>query len=589
MRNRMAASCLALSGLVSAVQAADTCHLGVLATLPVNMVNTRPVIAGIINGAPARFLADSGAFFSVVTLASAERFKLRLGDLPFEMSIRGVSGEAKAQLGWARDFTLEGFNGNPFHDVDFVVTDSYALQGVDGVIGQNVLGFVDTEYDLGNGVIRLIHAKDCKHGDLAYWSGTTPVSVLNTEERTPSAPHLIGKVKLNGVNIRAVLDTGASTSILNRKAAIRAGFNRDDPGVVPAGFVHGLGPKEIETWIARFDLLDLGGEQIRHAQLRVGDLELPYGADMLLGADFFLSHRLYVSQSRRMVYFTFNGGHVFDLSVEHNSVAATEAGQAENPTDAAGYRRRAAASAARGNLASALADLDAAVKLAPADVENYYKRGMLRLRAQQTAPANEDFGQVLKISPGHPGVLLWRARRRLVDGDKDGAAADFATALRAAPPESKLELDISDIYSETGAYEQALAHLDTWIAAHPADEEVPNALNNRCWTRALMNRGLELALADCDAAIRMFGKKSGSVDALDSRGLVYLRLGNADRATSDYEASLRANPTNAWSLYGLGLAELRRGKQEKGHAHLQAAIAAAPEIAESFKKMGLEP
>jgi len=309
-----------------------------------------------------------------------------------------------------------------------------------------------------------------------------------------------------------------------------------------------------------------------------------------------------------VVYFTFNGGHVFDLSVEHNSnVTATDAGAAQLPaaaaagaqaadagqagglTDAAGYRRRAAASAARGNLGNALADLDAAVKLAPAEVENYYQRGLLRLRVPQAELAKEDFEQVLKISPGHAGVLLWRARQRLADGDQDGAAADFAAALKAAPPESKLEVGIADIYSDAGAYEKALGHLDAWIAAHPADEDLAGALNNRCWTRALMGQGLELALADCNTAVRLFKKDVGVFTALDSRGLVYLRLGDADRATSDYEASLREHPKNPWSLYGLGLAELKRGKKEKGKAHLQAAMAARPDIGETFKKMGLAP
>ncbi len=34
---------------------------------------------------------------------------------------------------------------------------------------------------------------------------------------------------------------------------------------------------------------------------------------MILGADFFLSHHILVASSQRKLYFTYNGGPVFDL------------------------------------------------------------------------------------------------------------------------------------------------------------------------------------------------------------------------------------------------------------------------------------
>jgi hypothetical protein len=34
--------------------------------------------------------------------------------------------------------------------------------------------------------------------------------------------------------------------------------------------------------------------------------------DMLLGSDFFLSHRILISYSQRMVYLTYSGGPIFD-------------------------------------------------------------------------------------------------------------------------------------------------------------------------------------------------------------------------------------------------------------------------------------
>ena len=90
----------------------------------------------------------------------------------------------------------------------------------------------------------------------------------------------------------------------------------DEDNVVAGGTTRGIGDKIIETSRARFDELNIGGEIIKNARLNVSDIELmPNGspADLLLGADFFLSHRLYVAALQHKLYFTYNGGRVFDL------------------------------------------------------------------------------------------------------------------------------------------------------------------------------------------------------------------------------------------------------------------------------------
>jgi hypothetical protein len=50
---------------------------------------------------------------------------------------------------------------------------------------------------------------------------------------------------------------------------------------------------------------------VKNARLNIGDTELE-SADMLIGADFLLSHRANVANSEHKLYFTDNGGPVFD-------------------------------------------------------------------------------------------------------------------------------------------------------------------------------------------------------------------------------------------------------------------------------------
>jgi hypothetical protein len=65
----------------------------------------------------------------------------------------------------------------------------------------------------------------------------------------------------------------------------------------------------VQTWIAPFASFRIGDEEIRNTHLRIGDTGLR-DVDMLIGADFFLSHRIYVASSQHKLYFTYNGGPV---------------------------------------------------------------------------------------------------------------------------------------------------------------------------------------------------------------------------------------------------------------------------------------
>src|ERR1700740_868460 len=84
---------------------AATCKLQ-SAQLPVTMNELRPMVHARINGIDAQFIADSGAFFSTLSRASAEQYKLRLGPPPSWFVLSGVGGEARAWLTKARTFTV---------------------------------------------------------------------------------------------------------------------------------------------------------------------------------------------------------------------------------------------------------------------------------------------------------------------------------------------------------------------------------------------------------------------------------------------------------------------------------------------------
>jgi len=207
--------------------------------------------------------------------------------------------------------------GHPGSNCPFVVADGDFGAGTIGLLGQTFWRLAEVEYDLANGVIRLVRPQDCKGVPLAYWARAAgqPYSVVDIESATQREPHTKAVAYLNGTRIRVLFDTGAAVSMLTLDAAKRAGIGPDSPGVEAGGPVGGIGRKVANTWIARFASFKIGDEEIDNARLRFGELNLLQD-DLLIGADFFLSHRIYVATSQSRLYFTYNGGPVFDLTAQ---------------------------------------------------------------------------------------------------------------------------------------------------------------------------------------------------------------------------------------------------------------------------------
>ena len=113
--------------------------------------------------------------------------------------------------------------------------------------------------------------------------------------------------------------------------------------------------------------------------------------------------------------------------------------------------------------------------------------------------------------------------------------------------------------------------------------EDAEALNNRCWVRAMIG-DLNAALQDCDAALRI---RPNFVDSLDSRGFVKLKIGQPQNAIADYDAALQLSASKASSLYGRGIAKLRTGNVSGGNSDIAAAKAIDPQIDDEFARYGV--
>ena len=616
--------------LAPRVQAAEGCTLGKVAEFPVTMAGYRPLITAKINSQEARFVLDSGAFYSMISTATAAEFNLKLKAGPYGLRLQGIGGAVTTQIATVKDF---GIAGALIHNVEFLVGGSEV--GSAGLIGQNFLHQWDVEYDFSKGVVRLFKPEGCGKARMAYWlTPTQSYSVTEIETVTKSLVHTIGEGYVNGHRIRVMFDTGAYNSVLSLRAAARAGITTDSPGVIEAGYTRGIGRAMVKTYIATASSFKIGdGEEIQNARLRIADSDLP-DADMLLGSDFFVSHHVFVANSQRKLYLTYNGGPVFNLTKTRSATTAQAAeapkdeapkdevakdeaakdaaskdaaskdeapkdeGSSDNKAGAAAdeqsdpdaLARRGEASAARRDFEHALADLSKAIELHPTDPEYLYQRALVYRQSGQAASAAADLDHALTLNPDFLRAYMPRAEIRLREKNVDGAIADLDAVDRLAPKQADERFVLAERYQAVDHFSQAIAQYDLWIQNHPVDSRIAMALGARCRASAIQNEDLAQGLADCNKALSIADKKNPNYGRLfENRGLLELRQANNDKAIADFDSALKTLPKDPFALYGRGVAKLRKNKTAEGEADMAEAVKLAPHIAAPFTARGLAP
>jgi len=568
--------------------------------LPITMNSLIPTIAAKINGRDARFLLDSGAFYSMISSATAAEYNLRTEPGPYGLRVTGVGGTTDVRATFVKEFEIVGIT---IKNVEFLVGGSDV--GNAGVLGQNLLEKFDVEYDLATGAIRLFKTEDCEKTVLAYWlKPGQDYSTMLIDRIEPLHPHTIGVAYVNDKQIRVAFDTGAFNSVLSLKAAERAGVKPDSPGVVAVGYASGIGRGTTEEYIAPFTSFKIGdSEEIKNAKLRIADIG--DNADMLLGADFFVSHRIFVANKEHRLFLTYNGGPVFNLSPKHPAASegspevhsdapATEtAPTANSPSStarAAELGRLGSALAARRDFVPALADLSKAIELSPDDPEYYYQRADTYRASGQADLALADYDRVILLKQDYLPAYIPRAEIKLAKRDAPGATADLETLDRLAPKQSDLRFTLAEFNERIDRLPAAIQQFSLWIQNHPDDSRMAAAMAGRCWSSAIQNQDLATALSDCNAAIRRTDKKNERYPhLLVDRGLVHLRQGDYNKAMGDFNDALKLMPKNALALYARAVVESRENRHQDSASDLEAAKQIAPRIGDRYERYGIVP
>jgi len=473
--NALKASLLALAALAFPALAADPprCKLVRIVEWPVQFHRDVPIIEGSINGTRISVLLDTGAEVSLLTKTTAE--KLGLYARSTQEVLVGVGGESRMLVAWIDELRI---GGAVRKGMRVRVGGERPLAG-DFILGDDFFKEHDLEFDYAKGVVRLFQPVDCKGVFLAYWDSNALQLPMENETG------IVVPIKVNGRAARALLDSGASASLVDLSLAAKVGITPETAGVASSGCGYGLGADTVPSWVARFDTVALGGQTIRDPRLHIADHlgKRAYGSDVppevILGTDFLRAHRVLVSRSQRRVYFSYLGGQIFPAtpSLEcDDSAKAKSAGEAlaaydqsiaKNSSDTKTLLRRATLRASQDDASGALSDLDAVIRAEPgnaaalrlraemrATLKNYegaladtaaaiangmrsapmyILRAMLRHAQGDHVRAIEEYDEALKLDPRHQGALRARGRHLFYAGRFEAAESDYTILLAARP------------------------------------------------------------------------------------------------------------------------------------------------------------
>lgn len=254
-----------------------------------------------------------------------------------------------------------------------------------------------------------------------------------------------------------------------------------------------------------------------------------------------------------------------------------------DPDELAAYRSRASFRDGIHDYAGAIPDLDRIIEQEP-DVGAYLWRSRLYLNIGNDAKAMADVDAADALDPSNQGVLsqrMWLYQRA---GKTDEALKLLDERIASAGKDKPYLLGLkSDVLARAGQTEAAIAASDEAVAIGASDA---NALNARCWQKATLGIALDTALKDCTKAIELAENPAGP---LDSRAMVYYRMGRMDDARADLDAALAIDPSIDASLYLRGVLRRRSGDMVGGDRDLAGARMINPRMEEDYKRWGIQP
>ncbi|MCQ8241609.1 retroviral-like aspartic protease family protein [Rhizosaccharibacter radicis] len=285
---------LALLSAGCATEPRGRCTMVEQAVMPVVNNRRQPIVQATIDGRTVLFMVDTGARFSILS----PQLVTELGLWPDEnrkTRLLGAGGMIQAAPVEVRDMVIGGRHAR---HAEFLVAGGniHVNDGrmFGGIFGGDFLASYDVDFDLPNKRIALYSEQNCgNHLDIGW---PDPVYEMPFSLEHDTAIRVT--MKANDHAFGAILDSGASGTILDLAAAQAAGV----PASATAADRHftseGIDENQTRTVLHRFASMSIGAERRSPYPMAIGDIE----SGPLLGADFFRTHRIWVSYAHELLW-----------------------------------------------------------------------------------------------------------------------------------------------------------------------------------------------------------------------------------------------------------------------------------------------
>ena len=299
MRLWLALLCL----VIGAEPAWSGCQVVERTRVPITVVQGSLLITVQINGQPATMVLDTGAQRSVLSRGAVQRLGLRLDEW-VATTMRGVGGVERHRNALPDSLSLGGIaleRRTLTRDTSLTVAslplEQLGQHRVDGLLGRDFLSVFDLDLDLQAAHVTLYDVRSCDGNFLPWRDPYTAVPTWN-----PADTALVLLATVDGVALRALLDTGAARSVIAAPGMVRLGLTEEALRADAKQQAAGLGPRTITSHVRRFRRLQVGALVTDQPVLAVAPIRLAPITDMLLGADWLAGRRLWISFATKQVF-----------------------------------------------------------------------------------------------------------------------------------------------------------------------------------------------------------------------------------------------------------------------------------------------
>ena len=273
------------------------------ATIPLQIVDGMVLVPVMVNGIEGNFILDTGAARSVVTREATRHLTLAR-DPWVGTTMSGIGGVQRLPNANPQSLTLGGVplvRRTVSHDTSLTVgTLPRTVAGgriVDGLLGRDFLSVFDLVVDLPAKRVTLVTVTGCA-GRFLPWP--EPYAAMTAENPMENA--LVLPVLLDGVRLRALLDTGAGISLIAAPGMARLGLTLAQMENDPRQEVSGLGARTVAMHRHPFRTLLVGSLTTLRPAYWVAPIRLTPIVDMLLGADWLADKTVWISFATKQIF-----------------------------------------------------------------------------------------------------------------------------------------------------------------------------------------------------------------------------------------------------------------------------------------------